>query len=300
MSEVQSPLELGALLAACVAATDMPIAVADATREDFPLVYVNPAYERVTGFLATESLGRPGRFLPPAARRHPAAEAMRERLRAGFPAHARVLSKRPDGSTWWNEVHVTPVRDAAGVVTHLVGVQQDVSDRVAAEERSTYAVTHDSLTGLANRPHFVHELDRELARARRDRVALAVLFLDIDRFKATNDTHGHAVGDALLAATARRLQGRLRGQDLAARYGGDEFVVLLPDLPLADAYRAASVVVEDLRRALVASVEVEGTGHRISISIGVSIFPRDSLTAGELVAAADAAMYAEKFRRRPT
>ena len=299
MAQNEPPPELRDVLAACVAATDVPIVVADATPDDFPIVYVNAAFERASGLTATEAVGRSGWILAGTLRRHPAAGVMRERLLAGHPAHARVLTERPDGSTWWNDVEVTPVRDASGAVTHFVGVQHDITEHVAAEERSAYAVTHDSLTGLANRAHFVHQLDRELARARREEGALAVLFLDIDRFKETNDRHGHAVGDALLVETARRLQGRLRGQDLAARYGGDEFVVLLSDLQ-PDADRAVGVVVDDLRQAVSAEVDVHGTRHSISVSMGVGVFPRDAATTAGLVAAADAAMYVEKFRTRPT
>jgi PAS domain S-box-containing protein len=226
-------------------------------------------FERVTGYSAAEAIGRSGRFLQAPDNPHAAAEAMRGTLRDGRTAHTRLLNHRPDGSTWWNDLRVTPVREATGEVTHFVGVQHDITDQVAAEERSAHAATHDSLTGLANRAHFAEQLDREMAGARRDRRSLAVLFLDIDRLKDTNDAHGHAVGDALLTETARRLRTRLRGEDLAARHGGDEFLVLLVDLP-DDGYSAAAFVADDAG------------------------------TSPELIAHADAAMYREKSHRRST
>lgn len=297
MSETGPPPDLSALLAACVAATDTPIAVADAAGAGFPLVYVNPAFERVSGYRAAEAIGVPDRFVQGADIHQGAAEAMRAALLDRGPAHARLLNRRPDGSSWWNDVSISPVRDDAGTLTHFVGVQHDVSDQVAAEERSAHAATHDWLTGLANRGHFAAQLDRELARARRDHRSLAVLFLDIDRLKAINDAHGHAAGDALLTETARRLSARLRGVDLVARYGGDEFLVLLVDLP-DDGATQAALVVDDLTDAVEHELDVGGTTHQVSVSIGVSLYPRDAVTASDLIAHADAAMYRAKPHRR--
>ena len=281
-----------ALLAACVAATDTAIAVVDAGGADLPLVYVNAAFERVTGYGTTDASGGGGRFLG-GTRDPESTDAVLRALRAGRPAHARLLTARPDGSTYWNEVHATPVRDDSGNVTHFISVQQDNTEQVAAETRSAYAATHDSLTGLANRAHFAEHLERELARARRDGRSLAVLFLDVDDLKAANDSYGHAVGDALLIEVAHRLGTRLRGQDMAARHGGDEFLAMLVDLP-GDGADGAGVVADELGRALAGNLEIDGSEHRLSISIGIALFPRDAGTAAALVAHADAAMYRAK------
>lgn len=288
--------DLAALLVACVAATDTPIAVTGAG-DDFPLIYVNAAFEKTTGYPAAQVLGRSGWFLHGPDTSQHTARALADALRSGRAGRARLLAYRPDGSTWWNDLHVSPVRDTTGAVTHFIGVQHDITDQVAAEQAAAHAATHDPLTGLANRVHFAQQLDRELARAARARRSVAVLFCDVDHLKATNDIHGHAIGDALLVEAAHRLRARLRGQDLAARHGGDEFLALLGDLP-GDGSSAAASVVADLARAMAAPFQVEGTAHRMSVSIGMALFPRDGQTADELIAHADAAMYREKTTAR--
>lgn len=285
--------DLTAVLVACVAATDVAIVIADGRDPANPLVSVNPAFEAMTGYRAADVLGRNARFLQGPATSRRTVSALGAALAAGRPARGRLLNHRADGTSWWNEMHISPVHDVAGVLTHWIGVQHDVTEQVAVEQRSAHAATHDQLTGLVNRAQFTAELEREIARADRDRRSLAVLFCDLDGFKAVNDTHGHAVGDSLLVQVAHRLRSRLREEDLAARLGGDEFLALLVDLP-GDGAKAARTVVADLRRVLAAPFHLAGTGHTIRSSIGTALYPRDAGGATELVAAADAAVYGDK------
>jgi diguanylate cyclase (GGDEF)-like protein/PAS domain S-box-containing protein len=291
-----------ALLAASLDATDVPVIVAavparSAAAQTFPVVHANPAAGRVIGVGAEELRGRDARVVLTGDAEAVPLEAVGQRLRGDTADRWRMAQRRSDGTAWWADVRVSPVRDEAGRTTHVVAVLDDVTDQVDAEERSAHAATHDWLTGLANRAHFTEQLEREMSRASRDGRSLAVLFLDIDRFKATNDAHGHAVGDALLVETAQRLRGRLRGQDLAARHGGDEFLVLLVDLPREGAASAA-VVAADIAEAVAGELVVGGTVHRLGVSIGVALYPRDAASPEDLVAAADAAMYREKANRR--
>jgi diguanylate cyclase (GGDEF)-like protein len=176
-------------------------------------------------------------------------------------------------------------------------VQHDVTTEVRAQQEAARVATRDPLTGLMNRTSFADELTRELARAQRTGAAVAVLFLDVDDFKAVNDTHGHLVGDGYLIHVAECLRQRLRGQDAAARAGGDEFIALLGDLP-GDGSQGAAHVVADLQRALTGPFTVDGATHTTRVSIGTALYPRDGHTVRELLAAADADMYRHK-RPRP-
>jgi len=286
------------LLLACMAATDSSVVITDAIAPDHPVVWVNPAFETTSGYRADQVLGRNLRLLQGPDTDPEATRTIRAALAAGQPARLRVLNHRPDGSRWWNEMQLSPVRDAAGVLTHYVGVQHDVTAQVSLEASAAFAATHDPLTGLANRPSFSAQLERELARSRRDRRALAVLFLDVDGFKQVNDTHGHATGDALLVAIATRLRDRLRGEDLVARLGGDEFLALIVDLA-GDGTSAVATVTADLTASLAEPFDLEGVRHRITLSVGAAVHPRDGGGADELIAAADDAMYAAKAAIRP-
>lgn len=291
-------IDLPAVLAAWAAVSDLPVTIAgaDAGRR---LLYVNAAFEAASGYPSEQLMGRDIASLQPAEAVEGGPPGMHDAIQRRQPYHARMRKQRADGSTWWSELHVVSVGDDTGTPTHVVGVQIDVTDRVALEDDIAHAATHDGMTGLVNRAHFLDQLDREIARAHRDRTGLAVLFLDVDDLKATNDTHGHAAGDALLTEVAVRIRARLRGADVAGRYGGDEFVVLLTGLP-ADAGAAAAgaaTVVDELRRTLLEPVQVEGPQLRVAVSIGISVYPGDATTAAALISHADAAMYQHKRPR---
>lgn len=285
--------DLPHLLVAAVAATDTPLLLADAVDPGRPIIWVNPAFEAASGFTAGQLLGRNATVLQGPGTSPAAVDALREALDAGRPFRGRLLNYRPDGATWWNEMHISPVRDAAGVLTHFIGVQHDISDQVLAEDRAEHAATHDGLTGLVNRASFIAQLERELGRSSRDQRAVAVLFLDVDGLKEMNDTYGHAAGDVLLTEVGQRLTNRLRGEDLVARLGGDEFLALVVDLT-GDGAKAAARVVTDLAAALSRPFSIDATTHRVRLSIGLALYPRDGSSAAELIAAADAAMYVDK------
>ncbi len=165
-------------------------------------------------------------------------------------------------------------------------------ERKRTEHLICFMAYHDGLTGLPNRALFDDRLERALARAQRADRLLAVIFLDLDFFKAVNDTYGHAEGDELLAQVGRRLQDSVRGGDTVARFGGDEFVVLLPEIASADDAAATSLRLSaKLRRPFA----VGGRLLNLSASVGWSVFPRDGSDAVALVKAADAAMYRAKL-----
>lgn len=296
MGEAASPPTTEDLLSFCIAAADTPITIADALGADHPLVYVNRAFEVMTGYAAQDVLGRNARFLQGPATDRAAVHAMGAGLRSGRFTRVRLLNYRADGTSFWNDVHISVARDSTGTVTHFMGVQHDVTPEVEAQTRAVQAMTRDPLTGLLNRAAFDDALHRVLERAAAAGTAAAVLFLDIDAFKGVNDVHGHLVGDVYLTHAARCLQSRLREQDVVGRRGGDEFVAVLAGVP-GDAAHAVDRVVADLDAALREPFTVDEAVHRMTVSIGAAVFPRDGTTARDLVRHADAAMYRRKRDR---
>lgn len=171
------------------------------------------------------------------------------------------------------------------------GVTRDITERRASQERIAYLAEHDTLTGLPNRALVTDRLSQALASARRESHGVALLYIDLDRFKPVNDTHGHAVGDLLLREAAQRMRDCVRESDTVGRFGGDEFVVLLPRVEVPD---DALRVAEKIRSALVAPFLVSGLSLEVSSSIGVALYPEDGRSESSLLLAADRAMYEAK------
>ncbi|MFT3758128.1 putative bifunctional diguanylate cyclase/phosphodiesterase [Thauera sp.] len=179
----------------------------------------------------------------------------------------------------------------------IVCVGRDVTERKQAEQRIRYLATHDGLTGLPNRNLVQDRIQQVIAHVRRSGRLLALLFLDLDRFKVINDCYGHPFGDAVLKAAARRLASLVREGDTVARQGGDEFLILLTDLrQTADAHEVARKIVQALKTPLV----VQGREVHLTGSIGAAVFPQDGESADALIGNADVAMYRAKSLGRNT
>lgn len=189
------------------------------------------------------------------------------------------------------EAELCPVHDAAGRVTSVIGVATDITERKRAEDTIRHMAYHDSLTGLPNRELFEATLTERLAEARDGRKRLAVLFVDLDGFKAVNDTIGHAEGDRVLKEVAARLAGFVRSGDFVARVGGDEFVVLLPDVKSLD---EATAVSDRMLKGLDVDWVTGGQRFRLTASVGVAIFPDHGRDGDALLRSADRAMYMAK------
>ena len=202
---------------------------------------------------------------------------------------------RKDGRTVWCRVNVSILYDDDGAPSYSIGHVEDISEQLAAAERLEHDARHDPLTDLPNRKHLIERLDRALAESRRNgHGQVAALFIDLDHFKQVNDTLGHAAGDLLLGLVARAIQGCLRGNDVAGRFGGDEFVVVCPTLALPT---DATIVADRIRRRLAAPFIVLDTEVFVGASIGVAIADHRSDAAG-LLAEADTAAYRAKERGR--
>jgi diguanylate cyclase (GGDEF)-like protein/PAS domain S-box-containing protein len=223
----------------------------------------------------------------------PAVTRMIHGLVEGPERHATLRHRnyRKDGSVIWVEWNNSALRDESGRVISILSLAQDVSSRIQAEERLQYMATHDGLTGLPNSVLLHDRLEAALSRARRARRRVGVMFLDLDHFKDVNDTLGHRVGDALLKELARRIRAALRQSDVLARISGDEFVVVLEDLPdEGSAERVARIILEEVRRPF----HVEGNEIHVSGSLGLAMHPEDGADAETLLKNADAAMYHAK------
>lgn len=217
-------------------------------------------------------------------------------VQAGLPVpdfRAELEQPCKDGSTVWTEVTVTGIRNESGVFVGLLGVTRNISERKQAEAKMLHMARHDPLTGLPNRALLADRLQQAMAAARRDGQVLALMFIDLDKFKPINDSLGHAVGDVLLVEVARRVRNCVRESDTVARIGGDEFVVLLRTV---DSESGALAVADKIRVALGQPVCVGEHCLGVSASIGVAMFPAHGEDDLALTQHADIAMYEAKAR----
>jgi diguanylate cyclase (GGDEF)-like protein/PAS domain S-box-containing protein len=259
------------------------------------LVRWNRVCEALLGYTAAELEG-PGALLDliPAGERHRAEDAMRA-LRAGrSPVPAEFHWRTRDGDLRLIDWSTRALTGPDGEVTYTVGTGIDVTDarqveaeRAAAETRLRHMAEHDALTGLFNRRRFEQELDRHIAHGRRYGMDGALLLLDLDDFKRVNDEFGHRAGDRVLTAVAVVLNHRLRESDIVARFGGDEFAVLMPVGGLPEATELADLLGAAIR------ADVPTPVGPLSASVGIALF-RDLSTADEVLSRADDAMYAQK------
>jgi diguanylate cyclase (GGDEF)-like protein/PAS domain S-box-containing protein len=271
------------------------ILITDFGKPDNPIEYVNPAFERITGYRAEEALGRSMSFLFADEQEQVGVVEIQAALQGEQEARAVLRSFRKDGSLFWNDLHVAPVRDEAGNVTHFVWIVNDITEARNYEEQLRRQANYDALTGLPNRNLLEDRLTQAMAHARRTALQLAVLFLDLDRFKFINDSFGHAVGDALLKAIGLRLTQTVRESDTVARLGGDEFVIVTSGFTHTD--EAASVA-QKVLGMLAEPFKVEGQEIHVTASIGVSVYPEDGDSTDTLLKNADAAMYRAKEEGR--
>ena len=256
---------------------------------------VNHAFTAITGFGAAEVLGSelPG----PRSGMHEAAlyAHIWEAVAENEHWEGEIWSKRKNGEDYPIWVALTAIRDKAGRVANYMAILSDITDRKRSEEYARHLSEHDFLTGLPNRMLFLDRLQQALGTARRKQTGVAVLFLDLDRFKGINDRFGHQAGDAVLKEVAVRLTGCVRGADTVCRQGGDEFVVLLADIRGPD--QAANVAANVMQAV---SRPVQAGEHRVSVSvsIGISISPADGDDIDTLLQHADVAMYHAKQNGR--
>ena len=275
-------------------ATNEAITVTDTAAR---IVAVNAAFSTITGFAAGEALGATPRIHRSGRQDKDFYERMWHSLQTTGQWQGEIWNRRKNGETYPAWENISAVRDADGTVSHYVSMLSDITALKQAEEQLRHMALHDVLTGLPNRRLLAETLESALARAQRHGHRLALLFLDLDRFKLVNDTLGHAAGDELLGEVARRLRAAVRQEDLIARLGGDEFTVVLEELQHPD---NAAHLARKLIEAVARPMQLCGRELTPSTSVGIAIYPDDARSAADLSKAADAAMYRAKQRGRHT
>ena len=255
------------------------------------IVEVNGAMELISGYGREELLGqRPDMFA--SSRQGPEVHAaLLQALHTDGHCRGEVWSRRKNGEAYAALLTVSVVRGDDGQVRNYVALVCDITPLRRQQEQLEHAAHHDALTDLPNRLLLSDRLQRALLQSRRHDTAVAVLYLDLDEFKAINDQRGHEVGDELLVALARRMQAVLRETDTLARMGGDEFVAVLADLPHSTGW---ADLVDRLLHACSDPITVGGEVLQVSASVGVAIYPHDNADADQLMRHADQAMYQAK------
>jgi diguanylate cyclase (GGDEF)-like protein/PAS domain S-box-containing protein len=256
------------------------------------ILRVNSAFTQITGYSAQEAIGNNPRMLR--SDRHDADfyAAMWATVETSGAWHGEIWHQRKSGEVFPEQLTITAIKGNSGQITHYVGTLRDITLRKQLEKEVTQLAFFDPLTQLPNRRLFNDRLGQAFMRAKRTSLNMALMFIDLDKFKPINDFHGHETGDWVLQTVAKRIKSCLRASDTAARVGGDEFLVLLPDLQTSD---DAVAVAEKIRLVLEQPVVTpSGLTLQASASIGIAIYPEHAQTAQDLLRLGDRAMYQAK------
>jgi diguanylate cyclase (GGDEF)-like protein/PAS domain S-box-containing protein len=283
------------------------IVMTDNRRPGHPIEFVNPAFERISGYSAAEACEHGVDLLLGSDPDPSEADSIRAALREQCPGRAVIRSHHKNGTQFWADLYVSPVRDESGDVTHFVWMINDITEARNYQEQLQHLASYDALTGLPNRRLLMDLLAQTISIAKRSGQRIAVAFFDLDRFKQINDSLGHGIGDQLLLKVAERVRACVRRSDHVARLGGDEFVLLLPETGGETAAQAATKpsgalpinpgiveVLKRIRAAVSEPVPLDESQLRVTCSVGVSFFPADGSDAETLLKHADAAMYRAK------
>ncbi|MBU1237565.1 MAG: EAL domain-containing protein [Gammaproteobacteria bacterium] len=255
------------------------------------IVSANRAYSDMTGYLAEEVLGKPPAVLDSDLQPPDFYQRLWSSLRETGYWQGEIWSRRRNGEVYPEWLGISSLRGNDGEVTHFVAISSDISERKASEARIEFLAHHDPLTDLPNRLLLRDRLERAIAQGERSDSRVALLFLDLDRFKTVNDSLGHPVGDRLLREAAQRLRECVREMDTVSRQGGDEFLIVLTELKEGDAVTRAA---ESILAALSRPFSLDGHEVAISCSVGVAVYPEDGRDFDELLKKSDIAMYHAK------
>ena len=288
LQETQQTQERLRILSMAIEQSPTSVVITDV---DARIEYVNPHFCEESGYSAAEAIGQNPRVLNSGLTDPAVFVEMWRYLTEGKTWKGELINRRKSGEIYWEEAHIAPVRDSLGIIRHYVAVKLDITVQKQAHERIAHLAHHDLLTNLPNRLLFFDRVNQSLAHAQRQGSRLAVMYIDLDKFKPINDRCGHAAGDFVLQQVARRLESCVRHSDTVGRIGGDEFVVLLPDITTPE---RVLQVAEKIRQALKRPIKFGDQLFEISSSIGIALYPDHGDTVDQLTISADRAMYHAK------
>ncbi|KVO04955.1 diguanylate cyclase [Burkholderia ubonensis] len=256
---------------------------------------VNQAFTRLTGYTEDEVVGRDPSLLSSGRQTPDFYRKLWHSLTTDGHWQGEIWNRRKNGELFLEYLTITSIRDNDGQISHYAAIFSDITQRRQAEERLGYLATHDVLTGLANRTLFEERLAHAIVQAKRRSRKVAVMYVDLDRFKLVNDTLGHNAGDEVLKVVAGRIVAGVRASDTVARMGGDEFALVLEEFDdVRDVGRIARKLLDEVGQA----IDIGGREIFVTPSIGISIYPDDGTEAEQLMLLADQAMYGAKSRGR--
>ena len=255
------------------------------------MIETNTAFTEIMGYTREEVLGRNPRLWSSGHHDQQFYRGMWLALEQTGQWRGEIWNRRKNGEVFPEWQHISAVKNEEGILTHHISVFSDISQIKEAQEKLDHLAHHDPLTGLPNRLLLLERLEQAIKNARRHNRMLAVVFIDLDRFKHVNDSLGHAVGDQLLRSVAGRLQESVREIDTVSRIGGDEFVLLLEDIEKTG---DVLMLVEKLMHRLEDVHQLDDHDITVTPSIGVCLYPEDGTDTSTLLRHADAAMYRAK------
>lgn len=259
--------------------------------------YVNQKFTEITGYKSSEVIGMNPNILKSGETDLSVYETMWSTLLAGNEWHGEFKNRRKNGEIFWSMESISCIKNQDGFITHFVAMFEDINDRKMTEHEIRKLAYYDPLTELPNRRYFHEQLDHVARWTNRANGKIALFYIDLDRFKNTNDTLGHTVGDQLLITMANRLTNCLRESDMVFRLGGDEFAIIAPNLQKnEDAIKLVEKIIDSIRQPM-AIGEYE---LYITTSVGISLYPNDTDDLDELVKNADIALYHAKEKGKNT
>jgi diguanylate cyclase (GGDEF)-like protein/PAS domain S-box-containing protein len=253
--------------------------------------YVNEEFTEVTGYTLEEVRGRTPSILNAGDVDPDFYQDMWRTIQSGEDWHGEMRNRTKSGQPYWTTLSISPILDESNVITHYIGVSEDISKQKDTQAQIEQLAFYDPLTLLGNRRLFREQLESEIKKLKRNNTSLALFYLDLDNFKQVNDTLGHDVGDRLLQSIADRLRTTLRNSDMIARLGGDEFIALLPEI---SGPKEAGVVAEKLLKALSHPTMLGSSEVKVTVSLGITMAPQDGEDWPVLMKNADLAMYRAK------
>ena len=274
-----------------VDASSNGVIISDITQKDMPISYVNYGFEKLTGYSQAEIEGKNSRFLQGKERDEMVTKQIRNAIAAEQEVSVVLRNYRKDGSGFWNSLFLSPVPNDDGVITHYIGIQTDISGQKNYEDELAFNAFHDLLTGLPNRKLLHDRLSQSIKISSRHREKVAILFINLDGFKLINDSLGHLVGDEVLCKVSAQINKQIRSGDTLARVGGDEFILMLPDL---NELNQLTIMAERVLGVISEPFLISGKELELTASIGVSVFDEGIHEPIELIKRADLAMQRAK------